>query len=190
MASSTEPRSGLKYGWSLGESGWNTEMDTNLKSVGRFGYHLSVKDRDLTAPPGSPASGDTYIPLATATGAWAGKENQIAVYDGAAWVFGVPREGWVASIDDEDVMIRYNGSAWSTGISLSEQAHADQAVVTLGNTNGEIGGLTISAVYSDLEVQALRDKCEELADDVRALSTLLHRIRTDLITFGAIKGSA
>lgn len=190
MASSTEPRSGLKYGWALGESGWNTEMDGDLKAIGRFAFHLSVKDRDLTAPPGSPASGDSYIPAATATGAWAGKEKQIAVYDGAAWVFGVPREGWVASIDDEDVMIRYNGSAWSTGIALSELAHADQAAVTLGNTNSEIGGLTISAAYSQSEVQALRDKCEELADDVRALSVLLHQIRTDLISFGAIKGSA
>ena len=190
MASSTEPRSGLKYGWSLGESGWNSEMDGNLKAVGRFAYHLSIKDRDLTTPPGSPASGDTYIPAATATGAWTGKEGQIAVYDGAAWVFGVPREGWVASIDDEDVMIRHNGTSWSTGISLSEQAHADQAAVTLGNTNAEIGGLTISAAYSQAEVTALRDKCEELADDVRALSVLLHQIRTDLIAFGAIKGSA
>ncbi|MBK7804304.1 MAG: DUF2793 domain-containing protein [Chloracidobacterium sp.] len=157
MASSTEPRSGLKYGWSLGESGWNAEMDANLTGIGRFAYHLSIKDRDLTAPPGSPASGDTYIPAATATGAWAGKENQIAVWDGAAWVFGVPREGWVASVDDEDVMIRHNGTSWST---------------------------------SQGEVQALRDKCEELADDVRALSVLLHRIRTDLITFGVIKGAA
>lgn len=190
MSSSTEPRSGLKYGWALGESGWNTDMDANLKAVGRFAYHLSVKDRDLTTPPGSPASGDTYIPAATATGAWAGKEKQIAVWDGATWVFGVPREGWVASVDDEDVMIRYNGTVWSTGISFAEQAHADQAAVTLGNTNAEIGGLTISAAYDQSEVQALRDKCEELADDVRALSTLLHQIRTDLIAFGAIKGSA
>jgi hypothetical protein len=189
MASSSEPRSGLKYGWALGESGWNTEMDTNLKGIGRFAYHLSVKDRDLTGPPGSPASGDTYIPAATATGAWAGKEKQIAVWDGAAWVFGVPREGWVASIDDEDLMIRYDGSAWSTGISFTRQANANQAVVTLGNTNSEIGGLTISAAYSQAEVTALRDKCEELADDVRALSVLLHQIRTDLIAFGAIKGS-
>lgn len=190
MAASTEPRSGLKYGWSLGESGWNTDMDANLKAIGRFSYHLSVKDRDLTAPPGSPASGDTYIPAATATGAWAGKEGQIAVWDSAAWVFGVPREGWVASVDDEDVMIRYNGTVWSTGISFAEQAHANQAAVTLGNTNAEIGGLTISAAYAQGEVQALRDKCEELADDVRALSVLLHQIRTDLIAFGAIKGSA
>ena len=191
MAASTEPRSGLLYAWTLGESGWNTGMDTNLKSIGRFAYHLSVKDRDLTGPPGSPVSGDSYIPAATATGAWAGKEKQIAVWDGSAWVFsGAPREGWVASVDDEDVMIRYNGSIWSTGISFSEQAHANQAAVTLGNTNAEIGGLTISAAYSQAEVTALRDKCEELADDVRALSVLLHQIRTDLIAFGAIKGAA
>lgn len=190
MASSTEPRSGLKYGWLLGESGWNYDMDANLKAIGRFAYHLSVKDRDLTTPPGSPASGDTYIPAATATGAWAGKEGQIAVWDGAAWVFGVPREGWIASIDDEDVVIRYNGTVWSTGIAFAETSHANQAAVTLGNTNSEIGGLTIGAVYAQAEVVALRDKCEELADDVRALSVLLHQIRTDLITFGVIKGSA
>lgn len=30
MAASTEPRSGLFYGWSLGENGWNTGMDANL----------------------------------------------------------------------------------------------------------------------------------------------------------------
>ncbi len=190
MAASTEPRSGLKFGWSLGESGWNAEMDANIKSVGRFAYHLSVKDRDLTTPPGSPAAGDTYIPAATATGAWAGKEKQVAVWDGTAWVFGVPREGWLASVDDEDVLVRYDGTAWSTGVALTKIAGASQAAVTLLNTDGVIGGLTISAAYSQSEVQTLRDKCEELADDVRALSVLLHQIRTDLISFGAIKGSA
>ena len=38
--------------------------------------------------------------------------------------------------------------------------------------------------------QALRDKCEELADDVRALSTLIHSLRSALISLGAVKGSA
>lgn len=42
-----------------------------------------------------------------------------------------------------------------------------------GNTNDEIGNLTISAAYSQAEVQALRAKCEELADDFRALSAAL-----------------
>ena len=46
--------------------------------------------------------------------------------------------------------------------------------MTLGNTDNAIGGLSIGATYSQAEVQALRDKCEQLADDVRALSTLIH----------------
>ena len=70
------------------------------------------------------------------------------------------------------------------------QASADQAAVTLGNANSEIGGLTIGSTYSESEVEALRDKCEELADDVRALSTLIHSLRTALVNCGIIKGAA
>ena len=120
MASSTEPRSGLSYGWSLGEDNWNTGMDNNLLSIGRFAYHLSVKDRDLSTPPASPASGDTYIVAATpaATGAWLGKENQVAVWSGTAWVFGVPRVGWVAYIEDEEKLAAYKTAGWSMGIAI------------------------------------------------------------------------
>jgi len=67
---------------------------------------------------------------------------------------------------------------------------ADQAAVTLGNADGEIGGLTISDLPTQAEVQALRDACEELAEDVRALSTLVHALRTALVNSGLIKGSA
>lgn len=74
--------------------------------------------------------------------------------------------------------------------NLSTQANASQAAVTLGNTDNEIGGLTLSLTYSQAEVQALRDKCEELADDVRNLSTLVHALRTALINALVIKGSA
>ena len=50
---------------------------------------------------------------------------------------------------------------------------ADQAAGTLGNVDGEIAGLTISDPPTQAEIQALRDKCEELADDVRALVALV-----------------
>jgi hypothetical protein len=69
-------------------------------------------------------------------------------------------------------------------------ADANQAATVMGNANNEIGGLTISAAYSQAEVQALRDKCEELADDVRALHVLVHALRTAGIANRAIKGSA
>jgi len=71
-----------------------------------------------------------------------------------------------------------------------QPAGAGQAAVTLGNSDGEIGGLTISDPPTQAEVQALRDACEELADDVRALSTLVHALRTALVNSGLIKGGA
>lgn len=117
MAASTETRSGLKYGWSVGESGWNTDMDANLLSVGRFAYHLSVKDRDLATPPTSPTAGDTYIVAASGTGAWVSKDGQVAVWDGSAWVFGVPRKGWLAYLEDEEKISVFK-TAWSAGVAI------------------------------------------------------------------------
>ena len=118
MAASTEPRSGMNYGWTLGENGWNTGMDANLLWLGRFGTHLSVKDRDLTTPPGSPASGDTYIVAASPTDAWAGQAGKVAVWSGTAWVFGTPRVGWVAYIEDEEKLTAYKAGGWSAGIAI------------------------------------------------------------------------
>jgi len=60
-----------------------------------------------------------------------------------------------------------------SAVGFFGSAPVAKTTVTLGNTDNEIGGLTISATYSQAEVQALRDKCEELADDVRALKAAL-----------------
>ena len=120
MSAKTEPRSGLQYGWDLGEQNWKDGMDATLQWLGRFGVHLSVKNRTTTAPPGSPAAGDTYLVAAAATGAWAGKDGQVAVWSAsaAAWQFGVPRTGWVAYIEAEAKLAAYTGSGWSAGVAL------------------------------------------------------------------------
>lgn len=118
MSSSTEPRSGLSYGWTLGENSWNTGMDNNLLFLGRFGVHLSVKDRDLVTPPASPASGDTYIVPASATGAWAGQTGKVTLWSGTVWVFATPRLGWVAYIEDEEKLSAYKVAGWSAGVAL------------------------------------------------------------------------
>jgi hypothetical protein len=64
---------------------------------------------------------------------------------------------------------------------IVQPSGADQVAVTLGNTDDEIGGLTISDPPTQAEVQALRDKADELADDVRALSALVHALRGALV---------
>ncbi len=48
--------------------------------------------------------------------------------------------------------------------------------VTIGNTDGTIAALTISAAYSQAEVQALRAACEQLGDDIRAIVAALKTV--------------
>lgn len=79
---------------------------------------LAVLDRDLAAPPASPAEGDRYIVAATPTGAWAGKADQVAAWDGAAWLFHAPEPGWIAYLVDESGLVAWTGSAWQPTVGL------------------------------------------------------------------------
>lgn len=75
--------------------------------------HLHLLDRDLAAPPGSPADGDTYLVAAGATGAWAGHDGEIAWALDGGWRFQAPVEGMLAHVADEDILIVYSAAAWS-----------------------------------------------------------------------------
>jgi hypothetical protein len=113
----TDPNLGLVYGWTLGESGWHTGMDANLKRLGAI-VGLSVKDRGLTAPPASPADGDRYIIPPGATGDWAGRTDQIAVRINGAWEYHAPQVGWLAYIEDEDKLTVFKPTGWSAGVAI------------------------------------------------------------------------
>lgn len=73
---------------------------------------VSVKDRDLTAPPGSPIEGDRYIVASGGTGAWATWDLNIALYTDGAWLKVVPGAGWIAWAVDESKLLIFNGAAW------------------------------------------------------------------------------
>jgi hypothetical protein len=77
-----------------------------------------VKDRDLTAPPGSPANGDRYIVATGGTGAWAGQDAKVAVWNGSAWVFYTPKVGWLAYLEDEQKITAYKVTGWSAGVAI------------------------------------------------------------------------
>ncbi len=82
---------------------------------------LSVLDKDLATPPASPADGDRYIVASGATGAWAGKDGQIAAFQDGAWMVYAPREGWLAWVADEDKLYAYDGSSWSDATNAAHQ---------------------------------------------------------------------
>jgi hypothetical protein len=77
---------------------------------------LSVKDRDLATPPGSPAEGDRYIVAASPTGVWSGHAGDVAVFQDGAWAFHDPKEGWRCWVEDENVLLIFDGPAWSASI--------------------------------------------------------------------------
>lgn len=113
----TDPNLGLSYGWTLGESGWNTDMDANLKRLGAI-IGLSVISRAVTTPPVSPADGDRYIIPSGATGDWASRTDQIAVRINGAWEYHAPKVGWLAYIEDEAKLTVYKTTGWSAGIAI------------------------------------------------------------------------
>jgi hypothetical protein len=108
----TSPRLGFTYlleGQALPATAVN-EIAAMLESGAG---HFIIKDRDLAAPPGSPANGDSYIVAASPSGAWASHAGAIAVFLNTAWVFVTVIDGMTAVILDEGgLFVRLSGT-WS-----------------------------------------------------------------------------
>lgn len=96
----------------LEQSQAQKEMTIN-EALARIDAMLNcgVIDRNLNTPPGSPSHGDVYIVGASPTGAWSGKAAAIAYFD-QIWRFVEPYEGVTLWVNDEDLHVVYNGSAW------------------------------------------------------------------------------
>ena len=138
----------------------------------------AVEAATLTTPPAG-SEGSLYVIGTGATGAWSAKDNQLVQFIGGSWVFYAPFEGLRVWDKQTAQPLVYKGAGWQNELSAANKigffgvTPVVKATVSFGNTDNEIGGLTISATYSQAEMQALRDKCEELADDVRALKATL-----------------
>lgn len=79
--------------------------------------NTKVLDKDLTAPPGSPATGDRYIVAAGGTGAWSAKDKKIARYTARGWLFTTPNAFDIAYLVDETLYYHYSaGGAWTSGL--------------------------------------------------------------------------
>src|SRR3712207_4729382 len=74
--------------------------------------HLAVKERNRTTAPGSPVEGDRYLVGAGATGAFAGHEDEVALFDLGLWRFFAPRAGWRAYVEADDEIVAYDGTQW------------------------------------------------------------------------------
>ena len=72
----------------------------------------AVLDRDLAAPPASPADGERYIGGPSPSGAWAGHAGEIAAFTAGAWSFHEPGPGFLAFVVDEAALLLFDGTDW------------------------------------------------------------------------------
>ena len=92
---------------------------------------LSVLDRDLTAPPGSLADGDRHIVASGGTGDWTGWDLNVALFTDGAWLRLPPRAGWRAWVEDEDLLLVYDGFGW---VGTTPDALQNLSLLGLGTT--------------------------------------------------------
>lgn len=62
----------------------------------------AVLDKDLTAPPGGEDEGDAYYVATGATGAWATRDGDVALWTGRGWTFRTVNLGDLLHVADED----------------------------------------------------------------------------------------
>jgi len=88
----------------------NIQDQINSLSVG-LTWRDPVIDQ-LSTPPGGPLVGDRYIVGSSPTGAWAGRADDIAEWNGSGWDFYTPTDGWAVWNQVQDKQQTYNGAAW------------------------------------------------------------------------------
>jgi hypothetical protein len=132
----------------------HAKEQTHNAALGRLDALVgpAVESLAETDPPGSPAEGDLYVPAATATGAWAGHEDEIAQYLNAAWAFYVPWDGLMVWSVADQAGYRWNdsGGAWVLAAGQGD-LKADGSVAMTG---------ALQMAGNEVQQPALRDARE------------------------------
>ncbi|MCJ8138314.1 DUF2793 domain-containing protein [Falsirhodobacter halotolerans] len=89
----------------------------------------------LSDPPAAPDAGARYLVGGSATAAFAGKENRIALWSGNAWQFFAPRRGWSVHVLEDGGDLLWTGSAWSAGRERGLEAARIGVSATADATN-------------------------------------------------------
>jgi len=86
--------------------------DWVLTQIAENDWQNSVISKGVNTPPLLPNVDDRYIVGVSPTGLWNGKANNISSWNGTAWTFISPNDGFIAFVEDEDNYYSFNGTAW------------------------------------------------------------------------------
>jgi hypothetical protein len=142
----TSPKFNL-YDLSDGQAGKEPLINANNRVIEALAQG-SVIDKDLTAPPGGESDGDTYIVGGSATGAWSGKDDDIAIYCSpiSSYLYVTPDEGWFVWVKDENLRYRYTGSAWEATEQLLNNLSASAAPTVNDDADA---GYSVGSIWID-----------------------------------------
>ncbi len=116
---STEPVTGLTE-WEAGQTQPHVPVNAQLRALAILGR--GVVATIATADPGSPAEGDSHL-VGVGTGAFAGKDGQIAYYSGG-WKFLVPQFGWEVVLLSDGSRLRWTDLTTDAWLIVSPSVSA------------------------------------------------------------------
>jgi len=95
--------------------GYNGATYFSLQTTGANGnvwQQPVITDDVLDPTPLTPSAGDRYLINGVGAGAWVGKDNNIAEWDGTVWLYTPPIEGMVTYVKEDALFYFYDGAAW------------------------------------------------------------------------------
>ncbi len=108
----------------------------------------AVEEGPRSTAPSNPQPGQAFIVAQSATGEWAGKDGQLAIFTAAGWRFQTPAEGQSMYVRTAGVHASYRSGSWEVGGVRANRLVVDgQQVVgsRLSAIAEPAGGATIDA---------------------------------------------
>jgi hypothetical protein len=110
--------------------------------------HAAIEADPEPDPPADPAPGQGWIVGADASGAWAGKEDALAVWTAGGWRFVAPLPGMLVWNKAASLWHHWSGTAWSDGsLPAAALTIGGEQIVgpRLADVPSPSGGTTIDA---------------------------------------------
>ena len=158
-----------RYALPLLQSGQAQKEITHNGAIAQIDalLHLVVESRTVAVPPAAGATA-AWIVASGASGAWAGREGQLAVSDDTGWTFIVPRDGCVAFVRAEAAFVYLDNGAWNDGWPVKSLSIGGRPILTgaIATVPPPEGGATI-----DAEARATLDRLIAALQSLGLLAT-------------------
>ena len=113
--------------------------------------NLQVQSNALSAPTTSPGDGQCWIVASGGSGAWAGKDLNIAAWQDGVWNFYAPNRGFLAYVDNINGALMWNGSAWVSLLGVVSQLSLNAlGIGTAADTGNPLSTKLNSALFAAL----------------------------------------